>query len=655
MDTPKISIVIPVYNDGRFVKDCIESILVQSFKDFEVIFVNDGSTDDSLAILNKYAETDERIIVVDKKQNEGTMLARKSGTDITRGSYVTYVDSDDIIDEEFLYYINESIEKYHCDILHFNLATQDFLYNNGKIVRKESMCPIDKHLKTTEEHLKYTFEERAIATSLAGKAFKRDLCIKAFAELPYERNHVGEDVFSYFIISCFAQSYKGVVGIDKDFYIYRYGLGVSGTENMPLSKYEYYCKMSQWVKYAEEFLDRTNASKEKRQACKYMARRMFLDCCSIYRRRISEENQYAASVMLSKYWKNADIDNDAWLNGVYENKERFLAKYGDYTVIKDSNCKDAKISIVVTVSSKTENFEKCLTDILLHNSEYSEVVIVAEDDINVPVTLLKYNVKIVKYPFGDAAARRNAGIDNAKGEYIIFVDANDYIYSDVLEKLYNTAAENNLDVIFFEHKEYCENNKNDTSCTVSDKYNICTGMDLLHLAYIRNNHKNSCYGQMIKLSCLKENNIRFITGISKEEDVFVPILMLKADRVIKISDVVYQYRKVEKSKNLFKEFESHFIIYNKLLAEYISSGYVFEPLLMLAEREYNICLRIHRKFSKAEKMEIIDKLPVDYRLIFEKTSFDHKKPGAVARFVQCTKDQGIRYSIDLLVSMIKNR
>jgi len=253
MNTHKISIVIPVYNDGEFIKDCLESVLLQNYKNFEIICVNDGSTDNTLDVLNEYAKKDERVIVIDKKVNEGTMLARKSGAEIATGSYITFIDCDDVIAEDFLYYINESINKYNADIMHFNIAVQDFFHNNGKIERKHSLCPINKTLNSTKEILRYTYLERKIHTALLGKAFRSEVCKKAFSQLPYEKNHVGEDVFSYLYLAYYANTYKGVCEIDKDLYIYRYGLGVSNSETMSLSKFEIYCKMSCWDEYAYEF------------------------------------------------------------------------------------------------------------------------------------------------------------------------------------------------------------------------------------------------------------------------------------------------------------------------------------------------------------------------------------------------------------------
>lgn len=92
----KISVVIPVYNASSYLHSCIESVLRQSFQDYEIILVNDGSTDDSLNICKKYAERYNNIILINEK-NAGVSVARNRGIDIAKGDWITFVDADDML------------------------------------------------------------------------------------------------------------------------------------------------------------------------------------------------------------------------------------------------------------------------------------------------------------------------------------------------------------------------------------------------------------------------------------------------------------------------------------------------------------------------------------------------------------------------------
>ena len=96
---PKLSVIVPVYNTEKYLRECIDSILAQTFTDFELILVDDGSTDGSGAICDEYAAKDPRIQVI-HQENGGITVARKSGVRIARGEYVTFVDSDDWIDKD---------------------------------------------------------------------------------------------------------------------------------------------------------------------------------------------------------------------------------------------------------------------------------------------------------------------------------------------------------------------------------------------------------------------------------------------------------------------------------------------------------------------------------------------------------------------------
>lgn len=92
-----ISIIIPVYNAEHYIDVCMESVLNQTYKDIEVILVNDASTDNSKEICFKYKENDNRVIVINKEVNEGAGFARNAGIDIAKGKYIMFVDSDDYI------------------------------------------------------------------------------------------------------------------------------------------------------------------------------------------------------------------------------------------------------------------------------------------------------------------------------------------------------------------------------------------------------------------------------------------------------------------------------------------------------------------------------------------------------------------------------
>lgn len=117
---PKLSVIVPVYNTEKYLRECIDSILAQTFTDFELILVDDGSTDGSGAICDEYAKQDERIRVI-HQVNGGITVARKSGVRIACGEYVTFVDSDDWIDKNMYRTMlaQESADVVICNMIRF--------------------------------------------------------------------------------------------------------------------------------------------------------------------------------------------------------------------------------------------------------------------------------------------------------------------------------------------------------------------------------------------------------------------------------------------------------------------------------------------------------------------------------------------------------
>lgn len=97
----KVSVIVPVYNVSKYLCRCISSILNQTFTDFELILINDGSTDNSLEILRKYEVQDSRIVVIDKA-NEGVSATRNLGIESAQGEYIMFCDSDDFVDKRWI-------------------------------------------------------------------------------------------------------------------------------------------------------------------------------------------------------------------------------------------------------------------------------------------------------------------------------------------------------------------------------------------------------------------------------------------------------------------------------------------------------------------------------------------------------------------------
>lgn len=198
--TPLVSIIVPVYNVESYLKRCLESILSQTLTDFEVICVNDGSTDHSLAILEKFAQKDGRIRVISQK-NGGLVNARKTGAKFVSGEYVICIDSDDWIENTYLEDLVKAREGSGADIVIANLyyATDEDISVRRNACR-EGIYHSDE--LWPEMISKPPFFEFGILPNLVAKLIKSSIFCKCARGID-EKISLGEDAaLSY---SCLMQ------------------------------------------------------------------------------------------------------------------------------------------------------------------------------------------------------------------------------------------------------------------------------------------------------------------------------------------------------------------------------------------------------------------------------------------------------------------
>lgn len=128
-----VSVIIPIYNVENYLSECIESVRKQSYKNLEIILVNDGSTDNSLKICKKYAKMDERIRIINQK-NSGLSAARNSGIEAAKGNYFFFLDSDDYIHSELINILVKIIENgENVDLVISNYSNEGLDYNNNGV------------------------------------------------------------------------------------------------------------------------------------------------------------------------------------------------------------------------------------------------------------------------------------------------------------------------------------------------------------------------------------------------------------------------------------------------------------------------------------------------------------------------------------------
>ena len=208
--TIDVSVIIPVFNTEKYLTNCVNSILNQTLKNIEIICINDCSTDNSLKILQSFAERDNRIKIVDLKQNKGVSCARNIGIEQAQGNYIYLIDSDDWLDENYLEQMLKKIKEVNSNILinanfvneydiekkrtysKFNFITKDFEIFDSKTVQKFFPPVIWTRLYKREYLNKYNFRFPII------KCGAEDIYFTYTCDLMQEKSYVFKGPYHHY-------------------------------------------------------------------------------------------------------------------------------------------------------------------------------------------------------------------------------------------------------------------------------------------------------------------------------------------------------------------------------------------------------------------------------------------------------------------------
>lgn len=205
----KISVVIPVYNVEKYLSECLDSVVNQTYKNLQIILVDDGSTDFSGKICDVYAEKDNRITVVHQK-NAGAGAAKNTGLDLVKGEYFSIIDSDDYIELDMYEKMVNSLEKYNADIVQCLFRN---VFVNDSFDRKYKIKGNYPKVLTSKSFLKEYLYDWKYAI-FWNKLFKSSL----LKEIRFPVGRKIDDEFFTYKLVCNA---KKVVNIDNILYNYR--------------------------------------------------------------------------------------------------------------------------------------------------------------------------------------------------------------------------------------------------------------------------------------------------------------------------------------------------------------------------------------------------------------------------------------------------
>lgn len=469
-ESPIFTVVVPVYNVEKYVKQCIESIIKQTFKNFELLIIDDCSTDNSMEIAEKISANDSRIKILYNDRNRGVGYTRNRGIDLAKGKYIMFTDSDDWI------------EPWTLQLLYDTFQDKDITsicYDGYTYIDSEQKVCKEKLTDNSEGFLTFTPDNICYGS---------DYCLKAYTtESIREKNIYYPEGLNFedgeFYYKYFALNPKTYILEEQLYYYRRRENSIVTNKNIGIVKLE---DIYQVVKNVREFYKERGIYEQYKKSLLLLASTRINTCKNIY-------NNYERSLPLSKnILKEFDFPNE------FEDLQR----------------KSPFFSVIVPFYNVEKYIEQCLESI--QGQTFSDFEIICVDDCGqdnsykIVKNLAKEDkrIRVVKHKKNQGlGAARNTGVKCAHGEYILFVDSDDWLDINALQILFDKIQQTHMDVISFKVNVWWENSQK-----LTDMFFFPTFTNLPE-GYFELNDKNfftyPCYlwNKVYKRSFLLENNI----------------------------------------------------------------------------------------------------------------------------------------------------
>ena len=230
---PRVSVIIPVYNAGKFLSCALDSALGQTLREIEVIAVDDGSADDSLRILTERAASDGRLKVLRQPANSGTFSARNRGLRECRSEYVMFLDPDDFLEKTAAEQLSALADREKADIVQF--GTREFTRSENGVMKPlyDWTPPLEKRIGGPGAVVRDLLLG-GHNWSLCLKLMRTEICRKALDDLEDFFCVMGEDLYFYLLTAYHAEKY---LQISRAYYHYDTTVGITATQTVPPEKF----------------------------------------------------------------------------------------------------------------------------------------------------------------------------------------------------------------------------------------------------------------------------------------------------------------------------------------------------------------------------------------------------------------------------------
>ena len=411
MENELISIIVPIYNVEKYLRECLDSISGQTYKKFECIMVNDGSTDSSQQIAEEYL-TDSRFKLINQS-NKGLSEARNTGISHIReeSTFVAFVDSDDYIYPDFLETLIEHIED-DVDIIE---GTIEYFHDEIKV--DNISHNFEKQILTTQNEKLRKFALNELRVSVFPKLFRKSLLTEDF----FPKGWIFEDLA---VVPELVSNSGKWIKLPKVIYGYRIRPNSITTKEFSEEKLDVFKIFEKYDLFFKDESDRTKLLVEK---LKYL----HLNYHDI--EFVPEDTQY------KQFYK--------------QEKQKLLSKIADYE-------SKTLISIIVPIYNVENYLRQCLDSIMNQTYQNFECLLINDGSPDNSADICReYVAKDARFRYfekenGGVASARNLGIKRSEGAYITFIDSDDWVESDYLEVLHNSLLEEDADISVSTYKRF---------------------------------------------------------------------------------------------------------------------------------------------------------------------------------------------------------
>ena len=523
MRETQVSIIIPMYNVEPYLRQCLDSVLGQTFKNFEVLLVNDGSSDSSGDICREYVEKDSRFHYFEK-ENGGLSDARNYGIERAQGEYLTFIDSDDFVNEKHLENLFLASRLTNADITIGGFSR----FENGTFWLYQDYFSSDSLVSFTSaqaiQHLDSMFDVPFLNFSTAwGKLFKREL----FNELRFPYGKYAEDQFIIWKLYLKASS---IYTFNVDSYVYR--INKNGLSSVFSLKH---------LDYIEALEERIKSTKDLEGIDINLSFNMY---------------RYVLQRILGQ------LEEHDYIDEAKEVREKLeLAEQGQYPFLTDE-VKEIEvenggelISIVVPIYNVEKYLRMCLDSIEQQTYSNIEVLLINDGSPDSSGEICQeYVARDSRFHYfekenGGLSDARNYGIERSNGMYLTFVDSDDWLSLTYVEDLYQAAIRNDADTVVSHFTIYNESDRNYYVHIWDDYYEkTYTGEELvLELPSLESEGYVFTTSWGILFNQKLFNNIRFPKGKVIEDSRTNYKLFFKSEKITYIHKEIYYHREGIKS------------------------------------------------------------------------------------------------------------